>query len=117
MTPQSIHFIDKLPTNMPDNGGYQMFCCFHCHPERYFCYTVQPEPAASDPNYSHILQGDMKETVVNKSTTVFFKKCPFCKESQMKVHKLQRNNRLYKVGIKKHLHLPWQQNVCRSVSI
>ena len=33
------------------------------------------------------------------------------------VHKLQRKNRLYKVGIKKQLHFPWQQIVCRSVSI
>ena len=40
---------------------------------RYFiCYTAQPEPTAYDPKCSHILQNDMKETVVNKSTTGFF---------------------------------------------
>ena len=36
------------------------------------CYTAQPEPTAYDPKCSHILQSDIKETVVNKSTTVFF---------------------------------------------
>ena len=50
------------------------------------CYTTQPEPTAYDPKCSHILQSDMKETVVNKSTTGFKKKkCPFCKESHKKV--------------------------------
>ena len=43
------------------------------------CYTAQPEPIAYNPKCSHILLSDMKETLVNKSTTVFFKKCPFCK--------------------------------------
>ena len=41
------------------------------------CYTTQPEPTVHDPKCSHILQSDMKETVVNKSTTVFFKEMPF----------------------------------------
>ena len=36
------------------------------------CYTAQPEPTAYDPKCSHILLSDMKETLVNKSTTVFF---------------------------------------------
>ena len=40
------------------------------------CYTTQPEPTAYDPKCSHILQSDMKETVVNKSTTGF-KEMPF----------------------------------------
>ena len=35
------------------------------------CYTAQPEPTAYDPKCSHILQNDMTETVINKSTTVF----------------------------------------------
>ena len=35
-------------------------------------YTAQPESTAYDPKCSHILQNDMKETVVNKSTTGFF---------------------------------------------
>ena len=45
--------------------------------------TAQPEPTAYDPKCSHIVQSDMKETVVNKFTTVFcfLKKCSFCKES------------------------------------
>ena len=38
------------------------------------CYTTQPEPTAYDPKCSHILQSDMKEAVVNKSTTGFKKK-------------------------------------------
>ena len=37
----------------------------------FLCYTAQPEPTAYDPKCSHILQSDMKETVVNKSTIVF----------------------------------------------
>ena len=55
------------------------------------CYTAQPEPTASDQKCNHILQNDMEETVVNKSTTqVFEKKCPFCKESQRKVNQTQQ---------------------------
>ena len=38
------------------------------------CYTAQPETTAYDPKCSHILQGDMKETLVNKFTTVFFRR-------------------------------------------
>ena len=54
------------------------------------CYTAQPEPTAYEPTWnSHILQSDMKESLVNKSTTVFFKKWPFCTESQRKVNKKQ----------------------------
>ena len=41
-----------------------------------------------------ILQSDMKETVVNKSTTVFLKKCPFCKESHKQVYQ-NRNHLSY----------------------
>ena len=41
------------------------------------CYTTQPEPNAYDPKCSHILQTDMKETVVNKSTTFFLEEMPF----------------------------------------
>ena len=37
-------------------------------------HTTQPEPTAYDPKCNHILQSDMKETVVNKSTTGFKKK-------------------------------------------
>ena len=36
------------------------------------CYTAQPEPTVYDPKCSHILQSDMKETVVNKSAIGFF---------------------------------------------
>ena len=36
------------------------------------CYIAQPEPTAYDPKCRNSLQSDMKETVVNKSTTVFF---------------------------------------------
>ena len=42
-------------------------------PKDLLCYTAQPEPAASDPNCSHILQSDIKETVENEFATVFFK--------------------------------------------
>ena len=66
----------KRPTNTPDNGSYQMFCCFHCHPQRSLCYTAQPAPAVSDPKCSQIMQSDMKEIVENKYTTVFFKEMP-----------------------------------------
>ena len=41
-------------------------------PKYLLCYTAQPEPAASDPKCRHILQSDMKETVVNESATGFF---------------------------------------------
>ena len=74
---------------MPDNGGYQMFCCFHWHPNGHLCYTAQPEPTASDPKCCHILQSDMEETVVNLPF-FFNKKCPFCEESQRKVNKKQQ---------------------------
>ena len=69
--------IDKLTTNMPDNGHKDLLC-----------YTAQPEPTAYDPKCSHILQSDMRETLVNKST-IFLKKWPFCTESQRKVNKKQ----------------------------
>ena len=63
------------------------FATFIVTPKDLLCYTAQPEPTASDPKCSHILQSDMKETVVNESATwVFEKKCPFCKESQWKVN-------------------------------
>ena len=93
MTPQSIkkNITDKLPTNMLDSGDYRSFCCFHCHPQRSLCYTAHPEPIASDSKCNHILQSDMKEIVVNKSTNgVFEKKFPFCKESQRLVNKKQQ---------------------------
>ena len=40
----------------------------------FLCYRAQPEPTAYDTKCSHILQSDMnmKEILVNKSTTVFF---------------------------------------------
>ena len=57
---------------MPDDGCYQMFCYFHCHPKGLLCYTAQPEPAASDPKCSHILHSDMKETIVNESAAALF---------------------------------------------
>ena len=68
-----------------------MFCRFHCHPKGIQCYTAQPEPAAFDPKCTPILQSDMKETVVNESSTRGFeKKCPFCKKSQWKVNQKQQ---------------------------
>ena len=39
--------------------------------------TAQPESTAYDPKCSYILQNDMKETVVNKSTTVFLEEMLF----------------------------------------
>ena len=66
-------------------------------PKDFSCYTAQPEPTASDPKYSHILQSDMEETVVNKSTiSLGFLKInapsvKSCKESQRKVN---QNNHL-----------------------
>ena len=74
---------DKLPTNMPDNGSYQIVCCFIAIPKDLLCYTTQPEPVASDPKCSHILQSDMKETVENKSTTGFLQREP--KESESNI--------------------------------
>ena len=59
------------------------FAAFIVIPKDLLCYPAQPEPTASDPMCSHILQSDMKKTVVNKITSGDFeKKCPFCKESQ-----------------------------------
>ena len=59
------------------------FAAFIAIPKDILCYTAQPEPAVSDPKCSHIVQGDMKETIANQSTAgVYEKKCPFCKESQ-----------------------------------
>ena len=80
--------INKQSTNMPDNGCYtKCFATFIAISKDRLCYTAQPEPTASDPKCNHILQSDIKETVVNKSTTrVFENKCPFCKESQRKVN-------------------------------
>ena len=48
------------------------FAAFIAIPKYILCYTAQPEPTASDQKCSHILQSDMKETVVNKSITLFF---------------------------------------------
>ena len=36
------------------------FAAFIAIPKDLLCYTAQPEPAASDPKCSHILQSDMK---------------------------------------------------------
>ena len=41
------------------------------------CYTTQPEQTAYDPKCSHILQSDMKETVVNYLLLGLKKKMPF----------------------------------------
>ena len=49
------------------------FASFIAIPKDISDYTAQPEPAASDPKCSTILQSDMKETV-NKSTTGVFEK-------------------------------------------
>ena len=40
-------------------------------------YRAQPESTAYDPKCRHILQNDTKETVVNKSTTVFLEEMLF----------------------------------------
>ena len=48
------------------------FAAFIAISKDLLCYTAQPEPTASDQKCSHILQNDMKETVVNKSTTRVF---------------------------------------------
>ena len=50
------------------------FATFIDTPKFILCYTAQPEPAATGPKCSHILQSDMKETVVNESATGFFEK-------------------------------------------
>ena len=67
------------------------FAAFIVIPKDLLCYTAQPEPTASDPNCSHMLQRYMMETVVNKSTTgVLEKKCPFYKASQRTVNQKQQ---------------------------
>ena len=67
------------------------FVTFIVTPKDLLCYTAQPERAASDPKCSHILQSDMKETVVNESATGLFEnKSPFCKEIQWKVNQKQK---------------------------
>ena len=48
------------------------FATFIDTPKFILCYTAQPEPAATGPKCSHILQSDMKETVVNESANGFF---------------------------------------------
>ena len=73
------------------------FAAFIAISKNLLCYTAQPEPTPSDPKCNHILQSDMKGTVVNKSTTrLFWKKCPFCKESQRKVNQwIKKKNPTY----------------------
>ena len=92
MTPQSIK---TLSTNSPQICQImevtKCFAAFIDISKDLLCYTAQPKPTASDQKCNHILQNDIKETVVNKSTTrVFEKKCPFCKESQRKVNQTQQ---------------------------
>ena len=92
MTPQSMK---TLLTNCRQicqiTKVTKCFAAFIAIPNNLLCYTAQPEPAASDQKCSHILQSDMKETVVNDSTaTVFENKFAFCKESQRKVYQKQQ---------------------------
>ena len=47
------------------------FAAFIAIRKDILCYTAQPEPTASDQKCSHILQSDMKEMVLNKSTIPF----------------------------------------------
>ena len=73
-----------------------MFCCFHCHRQRFFMLHSTAWTNPIYPKCIHILQGDMEETVVNKfSIRICENKCPFCKESQRKVNqnKQQRISR------------------------
>ena len=68
-----IHqFIKALLTNSPHichiMEATKCFAASIAIPKDFSCYTAQPEPTASDPKYSHILQSDMEETVVNKFT-------------------------------------------------
>ena len=87
MTPQSIK---ALLTNCPQicqiTDVTKCFAAFIAIPTDLLWYTAQSEAAVSDRKCIHILQSDMKETVVKISTTwcflFLFKKWPFCKESQ-----------------------------------
>ena len=70
---------DYLPTDLPDDAGYhpKCFATLTTTPKDLPCSTAQHELAASV--YRHVLRSNMKETVVNKSTTTLFaKKCIFC---------------------------------------
>ena len=71
-------FYKTLLTNCPQicqkMEVTKCFAAFIVIPKDLLCYTAQPEPTASDPKCSHILQGDMKETTVNKFTTQVFEK-------------------------------------------
>ena len=67
------------------------FATFIVTLEDLLCYTAQPKPAASDPKCSHILQSDMKETVVNESATgVLEKKCPLLQREPMESESKQQ---------------------------
>ena len=58
--------------------------------------TAQTEPSAYDPKCSHIVQSDMKETVVNKTTTVFFKEMLFLQREPLeRVSKTETTYLLY----------------------
>ena len=53
------------------------FADFTAIPKDFLCYIAQPGTTASDPKCGHILQSDIKETVVNKSTNgVSWKETP-----------------------------------------
>ena len=87
MTPESNK---SLLTNCPQKCQImdvtKCFATFIVTPK--IVYVTQHSPS---PKCSHILQSDMKETVVNESATgVFEKKCPICKESQWKVNQKQQ---------------------------
>ena len=76
---------------MPDNTGYQMFCCFHCHPQRYF---MLHSTAWTSCIWSKTQSYPAKWYEGNSSKWIchcfFLKKCPFCKESQWKVNQKQQ---------------------------
>ena len=62
-------FYKTLLTNCPQicqkMEVTKCFAAFIAIPKDLSCYTAQPEPTASDPKCSHILQSDMKEIVEN----------------------------------------------------
>ena len=94
MTPQSIK---TLLTNSPQISQImevtKCFAAFIDISKDLLCYTAQPEPTACDQKCNHILQSDMEETVVDKSTIPF----GFLKVKRTKGKWTKINNHLFLV--------------------
>ena len=76
---------------MPDNGCYQMFRNFHCHPHRYFMiHTTTWTSCVWSKVHSYPAkwyEGNSSKYIYH---IVFFKKWPFCRESQRNVNQKEQ---------------------------